>query len=106
MTRVDQSEPHAVVRIIFNTAVGNVKFIATCGMCFCPLCYSGCVFGSNVNRDMQQSPLVQQLAAQGVRMEFVPGNKFTPHEMYFSMPPSVLQQQVQRPQEAQWPGAA
>ncbi len=50
----------------------TVPCVLTMGLCFCPLCYVGCVMKKNVDAELATLPEVQQLQARGITLEWIP----------------------------------
>ena len=59
-------------------------FVATMGVCFCPLVYVGCQMEGRVNADMAKLPVAQTLNARGMSMYWEPTTKFDAGGIMFS----------------------
>ena len=74
-----------------NSPCAMIPFVATCGVCFCPLLYIGLQMQPTVNAEMSEMPIVNQLAGRGITMEWEANTKFTIGGLHltFSSPPAL-----------------
>lgn len=46
-------------------------FVATAGVCFCPMVIYGCMYPDWVNDDITKLPVVERLGARGIRVSWI-----------------------------------
>ena len=86
---------------ICNSACAMVPMYLTLAVCFCPMVYVACKTRGRVHSDLAQLPVVQQLAARGISLRWVPKSDFDCGGLVLTLPAQAPQMSVEMTGRAQ-----